>query len=61
MEQLFSGGDLFLKWGCPSLCTEEMHTQPFFISFFQQKYWQEALQRSYKRKPPTKGVKAPPN
>jgi hypothetical protein len=37
--------DLFLKWGCPSLYIEEMHTTfPYFN--YSTKDSQEALQRS---------------
>jgi hypothetical protein len=50
----------FFQWGYPSLCIEEMHTA-FLYFIYSTKDWQEALQRSYKWKPPTKGIKAPPN
>jgi hypothetical protein len=55
----FYGYFFFSKWVSASHYIVEMHTA-CFISFIQQN-WPEALQRSYKPKPPIKGVKAPPN
>jgi hypothetical protein len=36
-------GFFFLKWGCPSLCIEEMHTTFLYFNYLT-KDWQEALQ-----------------